>query len=361
MIMYVDLPPPVRERTVFHPWGVEISMSSENHGVPEDDDPFAYLYRGDGADGSAAPETAPLPGVPRTSYHKATQVGRTQYGQQAPQAPQGYQQQPQVPHQEQPTAQYTPPGQYGAQQQPASPYQVQPSGPQGQQPPGGRAGSRAASGSGRGGKGVMIGTIEVGVAVAIGIGIAVFNSGPAKSTAADGSASTASAGGAASAPASTDSPSPTAAPTTGTVPPADAATMTLSGGAKQNNNWGGALAANGTFVDGMTNVGATVTWNVNAPAKGSYNLWIRFANATGKDASAAVTVNQKPLSGPTPLKDYGSNGKWTSWFSTYRTVSLDKGQNTIALSCAAGADCTFNLDQLALTPPGDSGTRPTGW
>ncbi|MFC1415376.1 carbohydrate-binding protein [Streptacidiphilus cavernicola] len=331
-------------------------MSSENHGVPEDDDPFAYLYRGEGEAGSAAQETSPLPGVPRTSYHQATQVGRTQYGQQPQQTPQGY---PQLPHQDQPTAKYTAPGsqpqQYGA---PSGPYPGQQSAPPAQ--PGGRAGARAGSGGGRNSRGVMIGTVAVVVAVVIGICVALFNSGPDKSPTAGGS-STAPAGSTAST-GPTDSPTPTADPTTGEVPPADAATMTLAGGAKTNNNWKGALGAGGTFVDGMTNVGATVTWNVTAPAKGDYYLWIRFANATGKDASAAVTVDQKPLSSPIPLKDYGSDGKWTSWFSTYRTISLDKGPNTVALSCVAGADCTFNLDQLALTPPvGGSDTRPSGW
>ena len=344
-------------------------MSSENHGVPEDDDPFAYLYRGEGTDGSATPETAPLPGVPRTSYHQATQVGRTQYGQ-PQQPPQGYGQQPQLPHQDQPTAQYTPPPQYGRPQQqpqqqygaPSAPYQAQQQGAPTPPPGGGRAGNRAAGGGGggRNGRGVMIGTIAVGVAVVIGICVALFNSGD-KPANAGGSNSAPAAS--ASAPTSvSDSPTPTADPTTGTVPPADAATMTLTGGAKSNNNWTGADAAGGNFVDGMTNVGATVTWNVTAPAKGDYYLWIRFANATGKDASAALTVNQKPLDQPIPLKDYGSNGKWTSWFSTYRTISLDKGPNTVALSCAAGADCTFNLDQLALTPPtGGSDSRPSGW
>ncbi|WP_051945217.1 hypothetical protein [Streptacidiphilus rugosus] len=80
-------------------------MTAENNGVPEDDDPFAYLYRaeGDAAGAEAVAPTQPMPGVPRTSYQQATQVGRTQYGAQPgyPQQPQaqqayGY---PTVPHQ----------------------------------------------------------------------------------------------------------------------------------------------------------------------------------------------------------------------------------------------------------------------
>ena len=334
-------------------------MSSENHGVPEDDDPFAYLYRGEGADGSAAPETAPLPGVPRTSYHQATQVGRTQYGQ-PQQAPQGYgQQQPQLPHQEQPTAQYSPPQQYGA---PAAPYQAQQGAPK-PPPPGGRAGARTAGGGGRNGRGVMIGTVAVGVAVVIGICVTLLNSGPDKSANAGSGTSTAPAAVGSAQASTSDSPSPTADPTSGTVAPVDAATLTLTGGAKTNNDHKHALSAGGTFVDGMATPGATVTWTVTAPAKGSYYLWVRYANATGKDSGASVIVNQKPAAtGSIGLKDYGSNGSWDSWFSSYSGISLKKGQNTIALTCTAAAACNFNLDQLALAPPSPgSSSRPAAW
>lgn len=345
-------PSPVRVRTVFHPWGVEISMSSENHGTPEDDDPFAYLYRGEGTEGPAQ-GTAPQPGVPRTSYHQATQVGRTQYGQQQPpQSQPGYPPQPSLPHQDQPTARY------GAPQQAPAPQYGAPQQRPGQQAPpaGGRAGARAASG-GSGGRGVMIGTIAVVAAIAVVIVVVVTNSGSKKTPAASGAGVPAPSLPASSAPATAS-----ATPTPGGVAPADAATMTLSGGAKPNNNWSGALGAGGNFVDGMTTPGATVNWTVTAPAKGDYYLWIRFANATGKDSEVGVTVNQKPLSDQIKLKDYGSNGKWTSWFSTYRTITLNQGSNTVALSCMPGATCTFNLDQLALTPPtGGSGSRPSTW
>lgn len=322
-------------------------MSSENHGVPEDDDPFAYLYRGEGTDGASTQEAAPRPGVPRTSYHQATQVGRTQYGQQP-------QPQPQLPHQapggEQPTAQYQP-SQYQASPRPAPP----------QTPPGGgRAGARNAGNGGGNGRGVMIGTIAVGAALAIGIGYAVFNSGSGKpdTTAAGGGQSASSP---ASTSASAASSAPSVAPTTGSVPPADAATMTLSGGAVQGSDHKGALGAGGVFVAGMTAPGATVTWSVTAPAKGDYFLWVRYANATGKPVAGLLTVNQKPSNNPIGLKDYGSNGSWDVWFSSYARVSLNAGPNTVALSCAPGANCAFNVDQIALTPPTDSSSRPSTW
>ncbi|MFC1433431.1 carbohydrate-binding protein [Streptacidiphilus sp. N1-3] len=360
--MYVDLPPPVRERTVFHPWGVEISMSPENHGVPEDDDPFAYLYRGDGADGGSGqtPETAPLPGVPRTSYHQATQVGRTQYGQpqqQAQQAPPGYQAQPRLPHQDQPTAQYR----AGEPSYQSAPYKAAPAAAPTPPPGGGRAGARAGGSGGRGGsRGVMFGAIAVGIAVVVIIAVVAFNSGPDKSNKAGAGSS--SSAPAVAPPATSASDTPSVAPTTGTVDPVDAGTMVMTGGAKTNTDHKGALSAGGSFVDGMTTPGATVTWTVNAPAAGSYFLWVRYANATGKDSGATVTVNQKTSGARTiGLKDYGSKGSWDSWFSSYSGVTLQKGQNTIAVSCTAAAACNFNLDQMALTPPTDSSSRPSAW
>ena len=58
-------------------------MSAENHGtgMPEGDDPFAYLYRQEGgaADSGAA---AQQPGVPRRSYNQVRAVGERQYPQQ---------------------------------------------------------------------------------------------------------------------------------------------------------------------------------------------------------------------------------------------------------------------------------------
>jgi hypothetical protein len=61
--------------------------TSGDSGTPENDDPFAYLYRQEGG-GSATDEDVTAqqsqygqPGVPRTSYNQVTRVGQTNYGQ----------------------------------------------------------------------------------------------------------------------------------------------------------------------------------------------------------------------------------------------------------------------------------------
>jgi hypothetical protein len=329
---------------VFQYWGVEISMSPENHGVPEDDDPFAYLYRGEGADGAAAAEAPQQPGVPRTSYQQATQVGRTQYGQQRPQ--QGAPQYGAAPLPHQATQQ-----QNAQQQNPQQNSAYQPSQP----PGGGRAGSRAggAGGGGRGNsRGVMIGTVAVAAAVAIGIGVALFNGGgPSGSASAAGSQTNAASASSSATDSSSASPSASASATGTLPPPADAATMTLVGGAATANNHAGAKSANGAFVP-LTAAGQGINWTVTVPTAGTYTFWVRFANA-GADSSATVVVNGTANSSAINLKNYTHQTDWAkAWARSYVSVTLNQGQNTVGLTIAAGQG-NVNIDQFALTPTKD--------
>lgn len=171
-------------------------------------------------------------------------------------------------------------------------------------------------------------------------------------------------------PAPAHTPKPTApaaasqtSPTVSTDPNASlqqyAAGLTLSGGAETNTNHNGAQGPNGAFVDGMNTPGATATWTTQVQRAGSYTLWVRYANADGNKATSTVLVNGKPLGWKINLADYGQQGNWDQWFSSYVTVNLDKGANTIALRCGSGDTCNFNLDRLGLTK--DSSARPDGW
>lgn len=336
-------------------------MSPENQGVPEDDDPFAYLYRGEGADGGAAPETAPLPGVPRTSYQHATQVGRTQYGQPRPQQGPGQGQVPGQPgyqgqsvYEDQPTAQYRAPAQTPGGYQPQQPgYQAAQPGHQAAQPgfqppqPGGRAGAR--SGGRGGGRGVMYGTVAVIAAVAIGIGVAVFsnNGKPVGASAGAGTSAAASTGASSQ---GSDSASPSAsASASGALPaPADADKLTLGGGATAMNNHKGASSADGGFVP-LTAQGQSITWTVTAPADGTYYLWVHYANA-GADSAATITVNGTAKSSPMNLRNFTSANDWDkAWQSSWTQVTLKSGSNTIVISDSGAGQGNVNIDQLGVT------------
>lgn len=305
--------------------------------TPEDDDPFGYLY----ADGQARGAQPPSGGYGYpNSVNRVRAVGERQYGQQAA-APYG---------QQAPAAygQQTVPPQQGAYGQPNAHYQAPetfPGGPPaGQQPP---------PGGGRGGrgpntKGLLIGAIAVVAAVVIGISVAMLN-GNSNDDKADGGPSASATGSADS----KESASPSASATAATEPGVqDAAGLSLAGGARVSTEFSGARADGGKYVDQMSQVGASVTWKVDVPKSGTYDLWIRYANAEKDAASATTVVNGKPQSYKPDLKNYGKEGDWNAWYRSYVSLQLDQGTNTVAITCGQGDACHFNLDQLALLEEG---------
>jgi hypothetical protein len=298
-------------------------MTAENNGVPEDDDPFAYLYRAEnGEDGGAAP-TQPMPGVPRTSYQQATQVGRTQYGGQP-----GYGGQQSAYGQQQPGYGQQAGGYAGV------PHQAQP--PAG----GGRAAARAAGGPGGSSRGVMIGAVAVVAAIAIGIGMALFN-GNGKNNAGSGSSTSASAAATATSSASaSDSPAATLPGAT------DAATMVLQGTGPVTTP-AGAKAAGGSSVP-ITNGQQSITWKVNIPTAGSYYVWIRYNNP-GANAKDLLLVNGQK-SRDTDFQNYtpGAKDPSQTWFRTFNKPDLPGGQVSITIQGVDGQP-PVDIDQIAIT------------
>lgn len=328
-------------------------MTAGNNGTPEqgDDDPFGYLYRGEGEEPAPAVDR---PGVPRTSYHQVTRVGERRqpsggYGYPSQQSQYGQQQQQQQYGQQQPQQQQQP----YTQQQPQSYGSTEPS-------RGGRGGHGGGghNGGGRGAapnrRGLMFGAVAVVLVVTVGIVIAVVtgnNKGGKQAV-----------GGGGSSPSTSQSQAPTttaSADPNANLPQQFAATVTLTGGAKTNNNHNGAKGPNGVFVDGMGTPGATATWTAQLPKAGTYTLWVRYANAQPDDAKTSVVVNGKPLAWKMNLKDYGTPGNWDDWFSSFVSVDLNQGSNTIALSCGSGDVCHYNLDRFGLTT--SQKVRPDGW
>ncbi|MFJ5841185.1 CBM35 domain-containing protein [Streptomyces shenzhenensis] len=301
--------------------------------TPEDDDPFGYLY----ADGQARGAQPPSGGYGYpNSVSRVRAVGERQYGQPA-QAPYGQQT---VPQQQ---------GAYGG--RPNAHYQAPEAhpggGPATQQP------MPARSGDGRGGrgpnsKGLLIGAIAVVAAVVVGISVAML-SNTDDGTSGDAPSASASTDGAGSQESASPSPSATAVSEPGVQ---DAAVLTLGGGARVSTEFSGARSDGGKYVDQMTQVGASVTWNVDVPKSGTYDLWIRYANAEKDAASATTVVNGKALSYKADLKNYGKEGDWNAWYRSYVSVRLDEGANAVAVTCGQGDACHFNLDQLALLQEG---------
>ncbi|MEU7049966.1 carbohydrate-binding protein [Streptomyces lavenduligriseus] len=301
--------------------------------TPEDDDPFGYLYA-DGQARGAQPPSGGGYGYPN-SVSRVRTVGERRYGQQ----PGPYGQQPQGTY-----GQGVP--QQGAYGQPNAHYQAPETLPGGAPPAGHRSAPPAPGRRGPNTKGLLIGAIAVVAAVVIGIGVAMINDNTEDDKA--GNQAT---------PAPTQSqsqsPSPTgsSSPTAGELPKTDAASgsVQLSGGAAAASDVQGAQAAGGTYVGGLNTAGASVTWTVdNIPEAGAYTIFTRYS-VTGEDQSMTVSVNGKEFGSKIGFRNWRSapDGDFAKgWTHSYVWPTLDKGRNTISISCQPGDKCNVLLDQM---------------
>jgi hypothetical protein len=317
-------------------------MAAGNSGAntPEDDDPFGYLY----ADGQAAgaqppgqaggygyPGPAAQPGVPRTSYNQVRTVGERQYGGVPQQQTYGAQQQYGQPH-PQYAAPETYPGGDRTRQSPIPP-------------------QRGGGGGGRGPntRGLLIGAIAVVAVVVIGITAAVISNTGDENT--DGGTAGGKPTGGSTQVQETPSTAPSADETPAALPQQDAATLKLGGTALLAKDIKGAEGTDGLYVTGFNAIGSSATWQTEVPEAGTYRMYVRYA-IPAKDANATVTVNGKANTSPMNLKNFiGSSdpNPEKNWQTTWSQVSLQKGQNTIMLSCEQGNQCDVIFDWVKIS------------
>lgn len=311
-------------------------MTSGNNGAstPEDDDPFGYLYADGQANGAQPPSGGGGYGYPG-SVNRVRPVGQRQYGQQAPTAAYG-----QVPQQQgtygQPNAHYAAPethpgGATTASQQPSY------SGGHGS---GGRGGPNT--------KGLLIGAIAVVAAVVIGISVAMLGGDGEKDDAGGDTGSTPTQSQESSAPSPSNSNSQAAEDD---LPTRDAKSLALAGGAATASEIKGAKADGGVYVSGFNAAGSSVSWNVDGiPKSGKYTVFVGYS-VPGKDQNATLTVNGTASDSPVDLKNWtgAAEGDYEKgWTKTYNWIQLNKGTNTIKVSCEQGNQCDALLDQMWL-------------
>lgn len=305
-------------------------MTAENNGTdpaPEGDDPFAYLYRQDGGDGSAQQQT----GVPRRSYNQVRAVGERQYGER-PQHNAYY------------AAPETMPGGRAATRQQGGPAAPPPQ--HGAPPHGGHGDGRD---RGRRRNGLLAGALAVVAAVVIGIGVAVFfnNDGASQDQAngKDGSS------GAAQQDQGGKQGQDKQQKTQQKLPKENAARLQLDGGATTAKDAPDPQSPNGAYVGNFNNPGASLTWRPQVPKAGQYKLNVRYS-IPGEPADAKLVVNGKP--GPKLGMDNfikSPKGNWKKgWQTTWSPVTLQKGANTVQISCGEGNKCNANLGKVWLTP-----------
>ncbi|MEW2292152.1 carbohydrate-binding protein [Streptomyces sp. NPDC006743] len=303
--------------------------------TPEDDDPFGYLYADGQANGAQPPSGGyGYPG----SVNRVRAVGQRQYGQQTQQTPQA------------PTAAYGQVPQQGAYGRPNAHYAAPETLPGGAQPPRQQQGRGSGGGGGRRGpntKGLLIGAVAVVAAVVIGISVAMIGD---KS---DEKGDDTAGGSTPTAPRSSGpAPSPSSSVAAdGELPKIDAKALLLGGGATTASDVKGAQAADGVYVNNFDKPGASVTWTVNGiPEDGKYSVYIGYS-VPGKDGKATLTVNGTPSTTAVKLKNWAGAGDGDyekGWTKTYNWLQLNKGTNTLKISCEQGDQCDAYLDQLWL-------------
>ncbi|MET8825833.1 carbohydrate-binding protein [Streptomyces sp. NPDC004610] len=310
-------------------------MTPGNNGAstPEDDDPFGYLYADGQANGAQPPSGGY--GYPN-SVNRVRTVGERQYGQQAPAGPPSYG--AGVPQQQaaygQPSAHYAAPETFPGAGAPTAPQQAA------------RGGGGGGRGRGPNTRGLLIGALAVVAAVVIGIGVAMMGGDdeePGGDTAADSTPTQQQ---------ESDGPTPSAEDSAATeeeLPLADAQTLQFAGTAATATGVGGAQAKGGVYVGGLNQVGSSVTWTVNGiPENGTYTVFARYS-AVGDDQSMTLTVNGKPFGSKLNLSNFtGSDDPAKAWTQTYAWPTLNKGTNTLSVSCNDGDKCDVLLDQLWL-------------
>jgi lysophospholipase L1-like esterase len=118
----------------------------------------------------------------------------------------------------------------------------------------------------------------------------------------------------------------------------------LSGGVQVNTNHPGYTGSG--FVDAYWNFGGTVTFTVNVPAAGKYNVTARYANAANNPATVSLIVNGTKIKQTSlPLL-----ANWDTWGNQTETVTLNAGANTIAYKYDSGDTGIINLDNIQVTP-----------
>ena len=318
-------------------------------GAPQDDDPFGYLYRP--AEGESAQQpgqsNGQQPGVPRTSYNRPVEVGRTQYGQP------GHRPQPQSQPRQQPD-QGQQPGHYqGRQGQPQGQYQQ----PYGGELPTQQARyaerSRPQPGedrpSGGRSKGAVIGAVAVVAAIAIGAGIALSSGDPEGDRNAKGGQSSAPASPTGQASSAPPSASPTASATVAGPTTTDAGQL-QGQNAPLGSTVKGAKSADGGYL--TLQPGSSVTWTGEVPVAGTYKFSVHFNNPAA-DVRGTVAVNGKDRDGGLNFQNYApGQDQSNSWYTTYILPQLQAGPNTVTVSVPAGGGGSVLVDQITVSPSG---------
>ncbi|GHF70271.1 alpha-xylosidase [Amycolatopsis bartoniae] len=108
------------------------------------------------------------------------------------------------------------------------------------------------------------------------------------------------------------------------------------------------------FQAGFQSTGSTLAQDVSGiPAAGTYQLSVRYANATGGDGQNTTRTLSTTVDGaPGPKLTLPPTGSWDTWSTVSAQVALPAGTHTVALAQTAADSGNVNVDSFAVTATG---------
>ncbi|HEY6530510.1 MAG TPA: pectinesterase family protein [Cellvibrionaceae bacterium] len=107
------------------------------------------------------------------------------------------------------------------------------------------------------------------------------------------------------------------------------------------------------YVDGLNQTGVAVEWAVNVALSGTYQISLRYANAT--EARPAVL---KTAFNEITYFNFDSTSAWTQWQTETRSIYLEAGNNLLNLD-AQSASGLANIDAVTIFAADNSGAKLT--
>ncbi|MGH3373424.1 MAG: TIM-barrel domain-containing protein, partial [Actinoallomurus sp.] len=108
------------------------------------------------------------------------------------------------------------------------------------------------------------------------------------------------------------------------------------------------------FAAGFQSAGASLTYRLDVPAAGTYELRLRYANSLGGDGQNTTRTLSAAIDGGTAsTATMPTTADWNTWaLTSVPAVQLSAGRHTLVVSRSPSDSGNVNIDSLALTAPG---------
>jgi hypothetical protein len=107
------------------------------------------------------------------------------------------------------------------------------------------------------------------------------------------------------------------------------------------------------FAAGFQSVGSSLTFTLDVPAAGTYELRLRYANSQGGDGQNTTrTLSAAVDGGDASTLTLPTTGDWNTWAFASVPLNLPAGTHTLVVSRSPDDSGNVNIDSLAVVTPG---------